>query len=337
MRISLQQGDRWTPVAEVPVPNRNLLPGIEVEFVTDLQRRLPGGTYRLEGNVTGGGRRLAALEQTVTLAGGPATAPVAVDVPLKFAPQTVVKVSPGGTSSATVTIGNPSAESLEVTVALARPGVLSGANLPASTAGPQDASGWLEVTPATFTLRAFAQQNLRVLATVPAAQAPVANSYAVLRVAARHTDGESASESQGLLIVRDPRLAAKAAAEAVSLELNHQEGNKYSVTARFVNTGNVEWAPTCQARVAPAVGPDVASTPLETESKVVLPTATCIFSGVLDFSSVKAGAYVLHATLTYAQQDLARELPLQVEIDANGNRTVSVIGSEAAPAAVPNP
>jgi thioesterase domain-containing protein len=329
VRVLLQQGERWVPVAEIPAPDRGLLPGIEAEYVSDLKRRLPGGTYRLEGYVTGGGRRVAVVAQTVELQGESATAPLAVDVPLDFAAQTVLEVSPGGTRSASVTMRNPSTDSVEVTTSLHRPVALRGANLPASTEGPTDASGWLEVTPAAFTLRAGGQMNLRITATVPETQAPVANSYAVLRLTAQHEGGQSASESQGLLIIHDPHLESKSAAEAISLALNHQEGNMYAVTARFVNTGNVQWKPTCRAWVAPAVGAEVAAAALETESTTVLPTGACVCSGVLDFSSVKAGAYLLQALMTYDKQEMGRELPLKVEVDEKGNRVVSVISSEA--------
>jgi hypothetical protein len=334
VHVFYQQGDKWMPFAVVPVDDRSMLPGIQMVFVTDLKRLLPGGTYRLESTVTGNGRRMAATTGTVTLKGNPGATLAAADVPLDFAAETVVQAPPGGTSSSALIVKNPSPEEVQVTVTVEHHPDARASGGAVTVAGADDASSWLEVTPATFTLRAGAERTLRVLAQVPETPEPPANSYALVQLAEQHTDGQNASQSRGLLVVRNPLIQETAAAQAGGVLLAQADVNKYSVTAQLANTGNVDWKPAGQVRVfsAASLGMDVLATALETEAKAVLPACSCVLSGLLDFSAVKAGDYVLHVSMDYGTHELTRELPLRVETDEKGNRTVSVI-NPVAPAA----
>jgi len=72
----------------------------------------------------------------------------------------------------------------------------------------------------------------------------------------------------------------------------------------------------------------VASAELETTAKVVLPLGTPEFSGVLDFTNVNVGVYVLTATMVYGDQKASQKLPLRVALE-EGKKKVTVIESVA--------
>lgn len=75
---------------------------------------------------------------------------------------------------------------------------------------------------------------------------------------------------------------------------------------------------------------------LETTTPLLLPLGTGTYSGVLDFSEMEAGDYVLVARLSYSGQESTQQLPIRVSVAEDGRRSVSVVeggaGEEAAAA-----
>jgi hypothetical protein len=61
----------------------------------------------------------------------------------------------------------------------------------------------------------------------------------------------------------------------------------------------------------------------------MLPLETRDFSGVLDFSRVDAGTYLLNAVLEYAGGGAVnKEIPIQVSIDEDQQRLVEIVESK---------
>ena len=73
------------------------------------------------------------------------------------------------------------------------------------------------------------------------------------------------------------------------------------------------------------------SASLETAAPLVLPFGTATYSGVLDFSAVAPGSYVLNAMLRYSGEEVGERLPISVTVADDGARIVTILDAGAAP------
>ena len=184
---------------------------------------------------------------------------------------------------------------------------------------------WTEVNPQAFTIRGGGQRNIRITVKFPHIENAQPNYYADLHLQATYPDGQSAGATKAMIWVQNPKAESEPQAQAMSLNLAQQEEDKYSVTAQFGNVGNVHFTPTATATVATAIGSVVARAELETTARIVLPLGTPQFSGVLDFSKVEPGDYLLTAAMQYGEEQQAtKALPIKVTVEEE-RKIVTVI------------
>ena len=184
---------------------------------------------------------------------------------------------------------------------------------------------WTEVNPQTFTIRGGGQRNIRITVKFPHMENAQPNYYADLHLQATYPDGQSAGAMKAMIWVQNAKAESEPQAQAMSLNLAQQEEDKYSVTAQFGNVGNVHFTPAATATVATGIGSIVVRAELETTARIVLPLGTPQFSGVLDFSKVEPGDYLLTAAMQYgAEQQATKALPIKVTVE-NGRKIVTIV------------
>ncbi len=173
-------------------------------------------------------------------------------------------------------------------------------------------------------------QHHRVgLQKVVVAEGDLAAAGVVERQRRLEPAGDGVAEAGGaesVLWLRNEAVQSRPEAEPLSLQLADDEPSKCSVTARFVNSGTIHWNGTCRAEVQASATEAPLSSGLETETPLLLPLGTGTYSGVLDFSEVEAGNYILRTVLAYANQEATQQLPIVVTVGADGTRTVTVQG-----------
>lgn len=307
-------GTNWRRLTEVPLPDRSVLPGSVVNLASDLKRRLPSGRYRVKGRISVDGRYKGRIEKEIDFTGDPSTSTAVADVTLGVQPGLVAEeVAPGSRRSVVVQVRNPGTDTLQVDCHATLPAKLSGVAMGNTLGDSFSCAPWIDVLPQTFTLRGGGRQNVRLITVIPEDGVEHPNYYADLMVRASYPDGQSAGETQSLVWVHNTKVEDSPNAGPMGITLTGQGGNSYAVAARFGNVGDTHYTPTAVATVGTIIGEVAAKVDLETASRVVLPLGTPQFSGVIDFTGVKPGDYLLTAAMSYGQDKVCKQsLPIKV-------------------------
>jgi len=317
----------WGHVTTAKFKELGILPGIELNLQSDLARRLPSGRYKLTGTLYVDGRRIRPLEKEVDFAGDPTVTRLAVDTPLTLEPPILSVIAvPGANRTAVIKIENASGDPVTIEAAAAIPPVLRGVALGDLKGEDLSCAEWVKVMPEKFTLRGGGRQNIGAIIKMPRAENMHANYYGVLSLRARYADGQSAGETTTLVLVENKNVPLKPAAQVVKVTLAADEPSKYIVQAKSANIGNVHYTPKCTAELATVLGPSVMQTLLSGKTGLMLPLETRDFSGVLDFSRVNPGTYLIKGILEYADRKAVnKELPIRVSLDDSQQRLVEII------------
>ncbi|MFO8081380.1 MAG: hypothetical protein R6V07_13905 [Armatimonadota bacterium] len=327
LRLMSPQGNGWRPVATVPLRTRSMLPGVELALEGSVGRRLPSGTYKVEGRLHANGRRLGTVTREVEFEGDP-EATLLADMPLEVDELAALELVPGSTRSGSVTVKNPSTETSQVEARVLQHPATRGVGNEELDGSELDASEWITVMPDSFPLRGDTERALRLLVRAPKLEKPLPNYYALLRLESSYEDGQDAGGGESLLWLRNEAVESRLEAEGLSLQLTDDEPGKYAVTARFVNSGTIHWSGRCSAEVRVSATEAALSANLETTTPVLLPLGTGTWSGVLDFSDVEAGEYVLNVALSYSGEEEAQQLQIEVTVGEDGTRVVEVVGED---------
>ncbi|NSW57797.1 MAG: hypothetical protein HPY44_17485 [Armatimonadetes bacterium] len=330
-------GGRWRRLSEVELPERGIVPGVEIAPVVDLERRLPSGKYKVSAALSVNGRRLRTVERELDFTGDPTVTSAAGYVQMALPEFLEVEAYPGAMRSVSATVQNLSDEPGNVSCRLLRPKALSGVTMGDVSGEMFNAAEWLEVRPEQFTLRPSADRNLRLTVRVPEDRPIPANAYAELHLRATHEDGGAAGDATALVWVRNVRAETVIAGVSENLEIAHQDGSRYSVSAEYVNIGNVHFKAGCSVSVVNAAGTAALSVPLETTVPLALPMGKLVFSGTLDFADVEPGEYELISALDLGPNSPNDKLRIRVEDGPQGKR-VSVLSVQLqAPAPTQDP
>jgi len=343
VKVMFFLGGRWRPVSTAEIKDIGIIPGAGLNLKSDLGRRLPSGKYKLTATLYVDGRRVKPLEKEIEFEGDPTVTKLAVDTALTLdPPELSIAGSPGAMRTAVLKVENASEDAVEISASSATPPPLRGVALGELKGDDLSCAEWLEVSPATFTLRAGGKQNIRVIARMPKADPDAtsgqANYYGLVGLRATYPDGQSAGESKTLVCVENKAVEAKPAAQAVKTTLAAGEGATYVVQARFANVGNVHFKPRCRAVIATPMGGTLTEMELSGEEALMLPLEVRDFSGEIDFEKVPAGTYALKVALEYGsgKGEVAQVLITVAEEDGRKVVTTTAPG-EGAPTAPPSP
>ena len=327
--VLYQMSGTWRQIARTPIPERGIIPGAAIALTSDLQRRLPSGKYKLEARVQVSGRRKPTFTREIDFQGDPTVTTVAADVPLELPPVITVEAIAGSTRSVVVPLENPVGEKVQITCTVAPPPKLPGLIRGEVKGETFDCSKWTSVSPEGFTLYGGARRNLRVVARVPGTGEVQANCYANLKVAAAYPDGQSAGQTEALIWIKNPQVETEPLARVSNVVIAQDQPDNYAVSAMLTNLGDIHFRASGRAAVTSGAGTAVASTTLESSEDIILPMGTPQFSGIIDFTEVKAGEYRLFVTVDYADQHTKTSLPIKVEESEEG-KVVTVLESAAA-------
>lgn len=328
MRISRQSNGQWRPVADAVVNERNILPSLTLNLITDLRRRLPSGHYKLDAELRVGGRRAGVISKEIDFVGDPAITDIASDVGLTFEPLVEMDAVSGALRTGRINIENPTSQAVKVRCGFDVPKELLGVAIGSVKGLDLDATKWLEVQPAEFNLPGGGKRQIRIIARVPALDSPQPSYYSRLVIGAFYPDGQSAGLSSSLIHLKNPAVPPRFGAQIMNVNLAQQDAAKQSITLRFANVGSDHFTPKADVTVTKTDGQQVAAAAMEMEQALLLPMGIDQASALLDFGPVPAGDYLLRIVLTFGEQKTVRESPIRVAGDEQG-KTVSMITPEA--------
>ena len=302
LRVELQTNGRWRLVTAVDIKELSIIPGVKLQLMNDLQRRLPSGSYRLRGELFVDGRRVKPLEKVIDFAGDPNASKLAYDTALLLSPKTVeMNVVPGATRTAILSIENPGTDPVKVDMRATTPRGLVGVAMGELKGSELSAEPWTQIRPSNFTIRAGSRQNVRVSSSVPAAGVDHAHYYADLTLSGTYPDGQSAGSTFSTIDLVNSEVPSDPKGVVDKLSLAEGAGpTSYVVDSRLVNIGNVAVTPTATAQLLKPQGGQVLSVALDGDTDPLLPMGKRTFGGEMDFKGLDQGLYTLRVTCVLA-------------------------------------
>lgn len=324
VRISRPVGDEWQPALTADLTTVKMLPGSVVNLAADLRRTLPPGRYRMETDLRVQGRAVGHDDRVIEFAGDPNAPEVPVDVSLEVQPRVVeIEGVPDSRRSTSIEIRNAGESSVIVTPEFELPPAFGGKVMGELHGEELSCHTWVEVHPDKLELRPGQKRVLRIVVDTPASELPY--HYGILRLVAKHASGDSAGAMPVLVVVNNPKLAAKTAVEVASVELAEEHPNSYVVGCVFTNIGGVHLQPSIEAVLTNLLGGELQRSPLTREATgAVLPLETTQASGALDFSGLKPGSYRLVVNVRENDALFSKSVTVEVTTDPNGVRNVQV-------------
>lgn len=336
VKLTYQTHGHWQTVGTSDIREVGILPGSKLALPSELTRGLPSGKYKLLGTVFVDGRRLKPIEKEIDFTGDPSVTKLTVDTALMVDPaEIVVAGAPGAVRTASVKIENTSDEAVEVVAATAVPPPLRGVALGETKGDDFSCAAWMEMNPAKFTLRPGGKQSLRLTAKTPADAQAIAAYFATLSLHATYPDGQSAGETQALVIVENKKVEPKPQAQVMKVTLAAGEANQYIVQTRLGNTGNCRFMPRGLVSVIGDGGKPAVEASISGTDTDMLPLETRDGSSVLDFEKVDPGSYILKVGVDCGTgQGAFEQLSIRVSVE-DGQKVVTVITPEATSSSAP--
>jgi len=332
LQIAALSEGRLRPVATMPIGPIGILPGVSLQLPVVLEKRLPPGTYKLEASLTVDGRRRRPLAKEVEFAGTPGATTLPIDATLEL-DQEFLEISavPGSVRSATLSIRNMSPDPVQVEALTGLPQEMAREATLDSDPHVISAVEVLQVYPPKFTLRGDGRQNVRVMVRLPR-EADASHLYARMVFAARYADGQSAGQSETLIVVANSQGKLDASASIDGLALNEVDDNKHSLRAIVRNTGTVHQAPVVEAVIASRLGGDRIRQKMEGTDDVLLPYARQYFSATMNLAELELGRHVMKVIVSQENQLLAeRQMILEISEAEDGTRSAVLTSPEAEP------
>ncbi len=304
LTIQGQSNTAWLRVAQLPLPERGILPGAAVNLGDDLKRRLPAGRYRLIARLTVNGMSYPTIEREVDFAGDPAQQTLAVDVPLRIEPPDIaLTILPGSRRTANVMLHNPSTTTVQLTGRLSRPQNLD---------PTYEATDWLTVTPDTLTLRGGERRTVRITAAAPADGIPYPNYYAQLLLSAVDPAGQGVGDVVIPIILHQAKVAEPRRMAFQQVQLVESEDGDLSMVLVLENTGAIHLAPTASVSITNAIGKSLLSQTLTSATSLLLPGGTTRYSGPLLVQSCQPGQYICTVAAAVDGQQISKVLRLSL-------------------------
>lgn len=317
-------GGDWRQVRRVEIGETRLLPETVITLPVSLGRLLPGGDYRIRGELYVDGRRTSPLTREVAFEGHPAVEGLLTDITLPVEPSVFeYSYAPGATRSGLITIENPAISPIEVSLSVALPEGMEGRASAAMRDTDISAVDWITVTPETFLLRPGQARNVRLLAVFPDADAAQQNYFAEITADAHYLDGQRAGSATGLVEVSRPDAVNVPALELTQLQVAATEAPAtYGLSLRATNTGNMRLSPEISFLVVDAAGEAVSRGTLESDIETpLLPLEERAYGSAVNFGDLPPADYVLLITVNHAGERLS-DARMSVSLDASGELDV---------------
>jgi hypothetical protein len=322
---SFSQG-HWRVITTTDFEQKSIIPGVKFTVKAPVRKPLPSGKYKVAGYLYVDGRRRKKVEKEIDYVGDKRIKEAGEDAPLDLDPADVtIDGLPGAIRTATLKVYNASKETVNVRTAMGLPSLLQHSARADVKGEDLDCTEWIKVTPEQFTLRGDGgMQNLRVVATMPKLLAEHPCYFSLLALWTKYPDGKDAGYTTTNICLRNTKITENAEPAAAAIKVLPQtfDENKYIVSAKFGNIGQVGFVPIrVKAGLAMSNGIHRISTFLSGDPSLMLPFETRNFSGILDLTYVPADTYSLAAAIEYAP-GLWEDKQISVRVSKEGERRI---------------
>jgi len=324
--LKKQVGDKWRRITEIEFVETKIIPGIHAKLVTDIDKQLPSGKYKLLAQLDIGGRRAKPIEKEIDFVGDPTVSQAATDAAIEISPQDgFIETIPGATRTTIFQITNASDTAVNISATQDIPTTLKGVAFGNLKGEDLACSEWIKVSPDNFSLRPGGRKNIRIMAKMPNTEMPHANYYASLNLQARYTNGQNAGKKSALICLHNKNLDSYPQAQVMKLSISAEKASRNIITTTFGNVGNVHFNPNCRAMIINKDGKINLQMPLKGNMAPMFPLELREFSEVFDLSGFAAGDYYVEVFIEYGTGQVANaRMPIRVTIE-NMDKVVEIV------------
>ena len=326
VRVERDEGGNWRLVTNAEIQDRGIIPGSDLFLEAELGRSLPSGNYRLTGNLQVDGRQLPRISTEIAFEGDPELDVIAYDTSILIDPEVIdVEVRPGASRSQAIKLTNPSDETVQVMLTSEIPTELENVAIGDLLGTDLSAADWVEVSPASVTLRPNSSRNVRLSARLPDGAPNHPYYYANIVAESSYPDGQTAGTSRAKVVLnRDSAAAApNVVLERLSYAAVDAQG-EHVLRARVVNAGNAHTVLRPSAQLISVEGNRITTITMDGGGDLMLPFSVWDYAGVFDIGGLDDGDYILRASFDYSGNNRAtQDLNVAISTGDDGAKTIT--------------
>jgi hypothetical protein len=326
VRVERDEGGNWRLVTNAEIQDRGIIPGSDLFLEAELGRSLPSGNYRLTGNLQVDGRQLPRMSTEVVFEGDPELDSIAYDTSILIDPEVIdVEVRPGASRSQAIKLTNPSDETVQVLLTPEIPTELENVAIGDLLGTDLSAASWVEVSPASVTLRPNSSRNVRLSARLPDGAPNHPYYYANIVAESSYPDGQTAGTTRAKVVLdRDSAVATQnVVLERLSYAAVDAQG-EHVLRARVVNAGNAHTVLRPSAQLISVEGNRITTITMDGGGDLMLPFSVWDYAGVFDIGGLDDGDYILRASFDYSGNNRAtQDLNVAISTGDDGAKTIT--------------
>lgn len=326
VRVERDEGGNWRLVTTAEIQDRGVIPGSDLFLEAELGRSLPTGNYRLTGNLQVDGRQLPRISTEIAFEGDPELDSIAYDTSILIDPEIIeVEVRPGASRSQGIKLTNPSDVMVQVSLTAEIPTELENVAIGNLMGSDLSAANWIQVSPASVTLRPNSSRNVRLSARLPEGVPDHPFYYANIVAESTYPDGQTAGTSRAKVVL--DRNGAAAAPDVVLERLSYADVDgegEHVLRARVVNAGNAHTVLIPSAQLISVEGNQITTITMDGGADLMLPFSVWDYAGVIDISFLEDGDYIFRASFDYSGNNRAtQDLNVSISTSEEGAKIIT--------------
>jgi hypothetical protein len=324
--VERDEGGNWRLVTTAEIQDRGVIPGSDLFLEAELGRSLPTGNYRLTGNLQVDGRQLPRISTEIAFEGDPELDSIAYDTSILIDPEIIeVEVRPGASRSQGIKLTNPSDVMVQVSLTAEIPTELENVAIGDLMGSDLSAANWIQVSPASVTLRPNSSRNVRLSARLPEGVPDHPFYYANIVAESTYPDGQTAGTSRAKVVL--DRNGAAAAPDVVLERLSYADVDgegEHVLRARVVNAGNAHTVLIPSAQLISVEGNQITTITMDGGGELMLPFSVWDYAGVIDISFLEDGDYIFRASFDYSGNNRAtQDLNVSISTSEEGAKIIT--------------
>jgi len=332
---------------DVELPEMGIIPGAEIDIMTDLYSSLPTGTYKIVTRLSVDGRRVKGLTKEVDFDNPVFSGLAHQDAAMRLIPgQIDLELQPGRVGNQKIVIHNYSDEDIVVKAIPVVPDVLAHKFLDVRGEDISCAE-WIEVRPNELPIRAGGERKVTVIVRMPKEDLlPVltvdpTNYYGTVKFYGFYRDRSSAGMTSAMVNVMKRGALPTPVIQEKDLKIQSLGQSRFQLVGVFSNFGTIHVVPTCTGRIqsdgeqGSRIQYGTMTMANQDADKILMPFETREFSAEVDFSDIPAGRYIVTARIDFGRGvGMNKEIMKTFEVfDRDGEKLIFSVDESIRPVA----
>ncbi len=318
---------RWVRITELNMPSKPIIPGVTVALFQKCPRRLPSGKYRIDCHMKVDGKRLRLYRKELDYIGDPSVGSnIVSDASINLEPtQLILEGIPGSTRSSYLTLNNLSEDDINVICKVEIPKSLEGISHEDIQGKELSCHLWTKTTQEKFQIKSNSKRRIPIIISFPKNSSVKPFYYCIFNVIAYYLDGQFASKSESLIIVKNKKLESKPNLVFGNISITENNENKYDMLVECENLGNMHLNVKCKCFLKKTFSMNVIKEieMFNEDKSFILPMNKISFYGTLDPTDIDVGDYIISLDSEFEDSKISKDLPITV-LNKDNNKCIEI-------------